>query len=189
MNTLEFIASLVNSLAWPAAVVIGVVLVRKPLLRMLPQLEELQYKDWKARFRRELDAAAETAQSLPPAAPGEEPQLPGFLGGGNGPTMPRNEFLVLAHWGELERMMYELAAKAGFAQPYGPHVVKIEDHLRSHGLISEEAHALLEHLRALRNQAAHPGPTLLSLAEASAYASLSATARNYLSTQIRNRSS
>src|SRR5665647_1880486 len=45
MTWLEFIASIIQALAWPAVVIAAVILLRKPLAAVIPLLRRLTYKD------------------------------------------------------------------------------------------------------------------------------------------------
>jgi len=63
MTTLEFISNIVDSLAWPIAFAFLMVLLREPILNILPFLERLKYKDFELSFRRQ----AEETMHLDPA--------------------------------------------------------------------------------------------------------------------------
>jgi hypothetical protein len=45
MSILQFIASIVGSISWPAAVVIVVLILRKPLTTVILSLSKVSYKD------------------------------------------------------------------------------------------------------------------------------------------------
>ncbi len=44
MDTLEFIASIIDSLAWPLAIVVLIFILRMPLGKLIPFLERLKFK-------------------------------------------------------------------------------------------------------------------------------------------------
>jgi hypothetical protein len=70
MDWLTFIAAITKALAWPGSLVAVVLILRKSLLRLLPQLERLEYKNFKLEFSKRLAAAehqVEAAGPLPPA--------------------------------------------------------------------------------------------------------------------------
>ena len=54
MDWLQFLSSVVGSLAWPATVLALVVLLRAPVTRVLLTLTRLKYKDLELDFGREL---------------------------------------------------------------------------------------------------------------------------------------
>jgi hypothetical protein len=71
MDAFSFAASLIQSLAWPAAVIIIVCLFRQRLIELLPNIR-LKHKDTELSFR--LDIAEQEAKKLPP--PEAVPELP-----------------------------------------------------------------------------------------------------------------
>ena len=55
MDYLSFIADLVRSLSWPAAVVVVALVFRKQIAALFVRVESVGYGDFKVRFREELD--------------------------------------------------------------------------------------------------------------------------------------
>src|SRR5260370_1218861 len=64
MDWLQFLASLVKSLAWPTALVILVLLFRVPVRRALLSLTRLKYKDLELDFGRELKELEKEAKAI-----------------------------------------------------------------------------------------------------------------------------
>jgi uncharacterized protein YutE (UPF0331/DUF86 family) len=64
MSVLQFIASLVNSLAWPIVVIVLVFILRAPLTTVLLTLTRLKYKDLELDFGRELKQLEKEARAL-----------------------------------------------------------------------------------------------------------------------------
>ena len=52
MDNLTFVADLIGSIAWPVTTVMLVLLVRKPLLAMLPLVQSAKYGDFEVSFER-----------------------------------------------------------------------------------------------------------------------------------------
>ncbi len=50
MDWLTFIADVVKGIAWPLTVLIAVLIIRKPLIGMIPQLRELRYREFEVKF-------------------------------------------------------------------------------------------------------------------------------------------
>src|ERR1017187_6632289 len=65
MDWLQFIASLIGSLAWPAAMVLVVLLLRRAIFRVLPRLRRLKYGDAEAEFGEKLAQVEEEIAELP----------------------------------------------------------------------------------------------------------------------------
>jgi hypothetical protein len=63
MTLLQFIATVIQAIAWPVAVLVIVVLLRKPIKSILPNLTKLRYKDFELDFRRELNEISDIAKS------------------------------------------------------------------------------------------------------------------------------
>ena len=66
MNLLDFIASLVNALAWPIAVVLFAVLFRQPISKILLSLRSLRYKNLELDLKRDLSELEAKATKLKP---------------------------------------------------------------------------------------------------------------------------
>ena len=64
MDGLQFLASIIDSLAWPATVAAIVVLLRKPLGQILLTLTRLKYKDLEIDFRQQLKELEEAAEAI-----------------------------------------------------------------------------------------------------------------------------
>lgn len=54
MDVLTFISELIKSLAWPVAIIILVILLRKPIVELIPLLRRLKYKDLELEFSQEV---------------------------------------------------------------------------------------------------------------------------------------
>lgn len=59
MDWLQFISSIVNALAWPAAFIILVFLLRNPVKELVPLLQKMKYKDFEMEFGKKLSEARE----------------------------------------------------------------------------------------------------------------------------------
>lgn len=60
MNRLEFIANLINTLAWPVVVLIIVILLKKPFSKLLLGLSRLKYNELEMDFEKELSKLEKT---------------------------------------------------------------------------------------------------------------------------------
>lgn len=64
MDALQFLAAVINSLAWPLTTVALVFLLREPVGRVLTTLTRLKYKDLELDFGRELKQIEEKAKAI-----------------------------------------------------------------------------------------------------------------------------
>jgi len=67
VNWLSFFSSVIDSLAWPVAVIFIVFLLKKPLSILLPMLRNLKYKDLELDFGKELKKIEDKAKQVLPA--------------------------------------------------------------------------------------------------------------------------
>ena len=68
MDWLQFFSDIVRSLAWPVALLIAIVLLRKPLADLKTLLRKLRYRDFEFEFGEEVRGLkAEVAENLPPS--------------------------------------------------------------------------------------------------------------------------
>ncbi len=183
MNGLEFVASLVGSLAWPSFALIVFLLLRKPLKDLLPLLQRLKYKEIELEFRRRVeDVSAEVAEELPQvAADAVPPELEAMARMAE--VSPRAA--VLESWRRVEIAAIEAARR-----------LKLGPLTQKAGTLSRSAIWFLEHdptydrsigavlreLRSLRNQAAHAPEFALSKDAALDYAASASRVASYLDT-------
>ncbi|MGY4515067.1 hypothetical protein [Lysobacter sp. HA18] len=157
MNWLEFIAAMTQALAWPIALIVVFLLVRRQLIARLPDLESLEWKDFRFRFgRRVHELATQTRQALVDteaagAAPldGESHRLQ------LAEISPRAA--ILEAWIELEGAaavaLKRRGAKVTRQELQQPS--RLADALITSGLLGASQAGLLSELRRLRNAAAH----------------------------------
>ncbi|AXK72797.1 hypothetical protein DWG18_11250 [Lysobacter sp. TY2-98] len=157
MDWLQFIAAMTASLAWPFALIVLFLLVRRPLLARVPDLEILEWKDFRFRFgRRVHELAAQARRELVDADAG----TPLTLEGEDhrlqlAEISPRAA--ILEAWIELEVAAMNALRRRGVAvtrqelqQP-----ARLADALINADLLDASQADLLSQLRRLRNAAAH----------------------------------
>lgn len=64
MDYLQFTASVINSLAWPAAAIGMIWLLIDPIGRLIPNIELLKYKDMSVSFGKEMKKVSEEAERI-----------------------------------------------------------------------------------------------------------------------------
>jgi hypothetical protein len=158
VNGLAFIASLVRSLAWPAAVAVVVLVLRRPIgialgrgvRRLRAGPVEVEFDQELAEVREELRRSPELASSeLPEPSASLRDELARLA-----EVSPRSA--VMEASARIEARLVELLESAGIGPP-GKRAtwVTLIELARSHGLISDETQAAMAGLRSLRNLAAH----------------------------------
>lgn len=156
MNWLEFVASVIASLAWPLSIIIIFCFLRRPIIQLVPLLRRLKVKEIELEFRERLDAAKPKVALM---ADVRQKLIEGFL-------KPREHYLRLAEiskrsaimeaWLEVEAAAsdaYVRLVEAGMKVFMEPR--ETAEFLRSRNLISEDEYKVYVELSRLRNRAAH----------------------------------
>ena len=155
MDWLSFVAALVKALAWPLTV-LGIFLVlRRPLLALVPLLARLKFKDLELDFGRRLAEASAEAASLPGARASASAAEPDDALLRLAPIAPRAA--ILEAWLRLESAALRAARRQGTPEPVTQlrapvHLIEALEEL---GVIDARQAAVFHELRSLRNSAAH----------------------------------
>ncbi|QYY35152.1 HepT-like ribonuclease domain-containing protein [Ruficoccus sp. ZRK36] len=154
MDTLTFISRIVNSLAWPLAVVIITYLFRRDFSALIKRVNAFKHRDTELRFREELEHAADKAS-------GGHTNEKAFL---QDPVSEKVFAIleispgaaVISAWIEFENAAVEAI---GAETPLAPH--KLFAQLREAHLLDPNDYIFLQTLRRLRNAAVHDYDYLL----------------------------
>jgi hypothetical protein len=182
VDGLEFISSVIGSLAWPATVIAGFFLLKHHLPALFPFVERLKYKDFELEFRKSLRETTEKAQSaLPEPAPEEA-------------TAPKNRLYTLAEisprsaileaWLDVETAAVEALQAKDVSVGTRPRMMaplKLGELLNRHQMINGAQLEIFHRLRDLRNKAVHLSDATFHPSEVIEYVDLAAS----LATQIR----
>jgi hypothetical protein len=155
MNWLQFLASLVSSLAWPIAVIVFVILLRIPITRVLLTLTRLKYKELELDFGRELKQLEQEAKAI-----NITPQQPKSIA----PTK-RDSLQLLEEATRLAQDFPESAVVVGWQAVEGElmsAVMRVRDSalknaqlLTDQNRIDDRTLAILDRMRILRNKVVH----------------------------------
>jgi hypothetical protein len=180
MDILSFIASLVQSLAWPAAVALIAFMFRRSLTNLIPGLKRLKFKDVELEFGRQLEVIKQelgpTLERVPvpqidqPRLALPEPKGTAQYYRSLAEISPRAA--ILEAW-----LGFELAANAAYelAAPSPRRVVsmpRLFDVLGEAELLTRPEVDALTRLRALRNEVVHGPEPALSVDVIAEYASV-----------------
>lgn len=174
MDWLQFIASIIDSLAWPGVVLAAVILLRRPLAALLPLLHRLKYKDFEVEFDREMrklrEEAAAVLPPLPRAVPSKLPEETTLIELAS--VAPR--VAVVEAWLLVESAARRAIETRGIRtepkQPLtGPQLTWT---LMDTGVLDNAARAVFDRLRMLRTQAVHAQDFAISEASARDYVEL-----------------
>jgi hypothetical protein len=166
MDWLQFVSSLIHSLAWPTAFVIAAALFRAKLVELLPTLR-VKRGEWEASFQ--LDKAEREAQLLSPPPPGAEPKKasPEEISKFEQLVAISPRAAILDLRSSIEESIRALAEARWPGKPYRGMWTVIRE-LKGINAIDANTFALLDDLRVIGNAAAHPS-TSTSFTEEDAY--------------------
>ena len=156
MDWLTFSAELIKALAWPVTVLLIFAVLRSPLLRLIPLLERLKYRELEVDFGRRLEEVASAAAVL-----GADAVI------GAARVTPSSDLLrllesspraaILEAWIRLEAAAMAAARRQHVDIPStllrSPH--QLIQTLEETGIIDAGQAVVFHDLRGLRNSAAH----------------------------------
>jgi len=181
MDWLNFLASLIDSLAWPAAVVIGILILRRALGYLIPDLKHLRYKDFELQFGKKLDDVRHHLESHPSET--LQPPMPSAIQGVD--EVSKTEYIpyfeiiaevspraaIMEAWIGFEATAKSLVQKLDLQAPRrSMSLHSLIGALRHGELITQEELEALTMLRAIRNEILHGHDRRLSKEDAAEYA-------------------
>lgn len=175
MDVLSFIASLVESLAWPAVLLSVFIILKDRVLELFPILRKFKYKEFEAEF-------GETVRELSDKVPSPPVALPPAVAPA-GATL-RDHLVCLAEsapraavleaWLQVEHAAQRLVQRAGVAdrpmRMVGPKIMR--QYLDKTAALSQEQRDSFNKLRDLRNKVVHHIDVSLPLDEVIEYIDL-----------------
>lgn len=163
-DLLDFISSLVNSLAWPVAIVILVFIFRSPLQKLLEGLTRLRYGELEMNFKQEMqnikDQATTAGIELEPKTTPAKTTTRDSAEIITDALKLVEEFpepAVVLAWTAVEHELLQVGLRFDIptsSRGYNPPGRAIR-FLREHGQLESEACDILDRMRILRNAAAH----------------------------------
>ncbi|MBH2010700.1 MAG: hypothetical protein I8H71_13435 [Xanthomonadaceae bacterium] len=175
MDALPFTAEAIKALAWPIAVVLVALMIRRPVIELLPFLRRLKYKEIELEFSKELAQLKSEVTASEPATSQQPPP--------SAPSASSNRLLniaaisasaaILEAWSELESASVAVASSFWARPPSDVFKnARLGEYLLQCKVIDEKQLAVFNKLRALRNKAAHAIDLNLSEEEARIYIEL-----------------
>lgn len=177
MDCLTITAELVNALAWPVAIVLIVLILRKPLGALLPEVTRLRWKDFEVEFAKKIveiekqaEAALPTTQEFPVSIAEPTDQI----------TADRFTLLaelsppaaILESWIDIELALREAASRHEIPANTRQSPIMLIDALSRQDKLDPQTRGILENLRALRNEVVHARSTDLTTLRAKEFRDL-----------------
>ncbi|MEZ9237385.1 HEPN domain-containing protein [Shewanella sp. 10N.286.52.A9] len=148
---MQFIIELLDKLAWPLVFVFCVLMLQKPIARLIPLARKLKFKDFEVEFGQELKAVSKHAQgAFPELKQNKKAILIASVG-----NLPSSS--ILEAWREVDDAAENLiVAKLDNVDLESSTRYKlIEETLISQHLVDTKKAKLFNELRQLRNKVAH----------------------------------
>lgn len=163
---LDFLASAIGSIAWPALVIGIALLFRKPIIKLIGRMKSVEAGGAKAEFSEEVQDLATNAKKIEPANPevakANDPRLQSLLA--QAATSPTGA--IVEAWKDVETAASMLVNRAMMTMPRQVVATWQEQHrktttlnthrlLRQYDLLPKAEMSTYEELRVLRNKVAH----------------------------------
>jgi hypothetical protein len=153
MDWLQFIASVIGHLAWPAVIIALIIVLRERLGTLADRLQEFSFGGAKITLEKSLQEGATIIEKIPGAPAIEKPMVDG------GNLLQRlasqsPEGAIIMAYIDIERRLRDISVKLG--RKYVNLQSTIQE-LITRGILDPEASALFQSLKRARNSAAH-GP-------------------------------
>lgn len=155
MGWLEFVASIISSLAWPVAAVIITLAFRRQITSLLNKIRRLTWGDKALDFAEKLDKVEQTLHA----------ELENSDGPALTPPIPDNRFgrlleispsaAILDSWAPVEKLIREIGQKRGIDSKRVIVPIQVVRQLRDEGIINGSVYEMVRDLRSIRNAAAH----------------------------------
>lgn len=179
---LDFIQSIIASIAWPITTVILIVILKKPISNAFNRLSKLKYKETELDFVTELKNAKEVAKSIEKGFDSSK-----RLNFSINKTLIEEVEQVAAispqasiplSWSMVESEITNLINRSSISPDYPPHnsTLKNLELLKENNLIENDSFELINSLRRFRNETIHAhGKIRLSTNDAIEYARIAET--------------
>lgn len=172
---MEFIASLVRSLAWPAAVVIAVLVFRRQLSSLLSEpLRRIKAGPIEMEFIERV-AVLEAQLDVEPDAPSASPSPDSLSAQLDRVAEIAPQAAVMEAHARVELRLRDMLSDSGLTPERPTGMRRLAELVAQHGLIGPEAVRAIEGMTVLRNLAAHGGARDLSSDRAREYLALADT--------------
>lgn len=178
MDALTFTAEAIKALAWPVAAVAVALMIRKPVIQLIPFLRRLKYKEIEFEFSKELaQLKFDVTASAPASSKEKEDASSAQIASSNrllNIASISTSAAILEAWSELESASVAVASSFWGQSPSDAfkNYSKLGEYLVQCKVIDEKQLLVFNKLRELRNKAAHAIDLNLSEGEARTYIEL-----------------
>jgi hypothetical protein len=174
MDVLTFLSELIKAVAWPLTAVVLVVLLRKPIVELIPLLRRLKYKELELEFAQEVSELKAEAEAIAKEKGEEVPSIASTSSNLLNLVAFSTRAAIMEAWLEVESTGVTVASSFWGQSPNDAfrNMPKLGEYLLQCKVIDEKQLSVFNKLRQLRNKAAHAQDLDLNENDAKSYVQL-----------------
>ncbi|MDO0946112.1 hypothetical protein [Chromohalobacter israelensis] len=174
MGVLTFLSEIVRSVAWPVTVVVLVVVLRRPLVELIPLLRRLKYKELELDFSQQVSELKAEAESISQEHPEEKGRISPISNRILSLVSFSTRASIMEAWLEVESAAIAVASSFWNQPPNDVmrNYPKLGEYLLQCKVINEKQLGIFNTLRKLRNKAVHAEDLELNEKDTSSYVQL-----------------
>lgn len=155
MDWMQFVSALVSAIAWPAAVITVVCLLKGPILGLIPKIRSFKYGELHVDLTEALQSLQEELPAAPPEPDAQPEALPVNLSVPLQIAAVSPRAGIIAAWLEVEGALNAVLKREGLdTNAHEPPRTKLE-RLREAGYINGPTYRAILRTFKLRNEAVH----------------------------------
>lgn len=174
MDALTFISELIKAIAWPATAIVLVVLLRKPIVALIPLLRRLKYKELELEFAQEMSELKAEVEAIAKEKGEDAPSIASTSSNLLNLVAFSTRAAIMEAWLEVETASVAVASSFWGKSPNEAfrNMPKLGEYLLQCKVIDEKQLSVFNKLRQLRNKAAHAQDLDLNENDARSYVQL-----------------
>ncbi|MFM4721127.1 hypothetical protein [Aeromonas bivalvium] len=174
MDVLTFISEIIKAVAWPATAIVLVVLLRKPIVELIPLLRRLKYKELELEFSQEVSELKAEVEAIAKEKGEVVPSIAFTSSSLLNLVTFSTRAAIMEAWLEVESAGVAVASSFWGQPPTETfrNMPRLGEYLLQCKVIDEKQLAVFNKLRQLRNKAAHAQELNLSENDARSYIQL-----------------
>jgi len=174
MDVLTFLSELIKAAAWPVTTVVLVVLLRKPIVELIPLLRRLKYRELELEFSQEVSELTAEAEAIAKEKGEEVVPIASTSSNLLNLVAFSTRAAIMEAWLEVESASVTIASSfwGQSSNDTFRNIPKLGEYLLQCKVIDEKQLSVFIKLRGLRNKAAHAQDLDLSEKDAKSYVQL-----------------
>lgn len=182
MDSLTFTSEAIKALAWPTAIVAVSLMIRKPVIELLPFLRRLKYKEIELEFSKEIAQLKAEVKAAKPTTSHKDETANASIDRLLNIASISTSAAIIEAWLELESASIAVASSFWSESPSDVfrNYPRLGEYLLQCKVIDNKQLAIFNQLRDLRNKVAHAVALNISEDEARTYIELASSLSAYM---------